>query len=218
MVDEQENGPAVHAAGERDANRVCLRATRIDGLQPLGDFVGHRTDVQTADLVEVRWKRSRQRREVPCVDGIGIGAPDERQVDDVVSRHHARIAWMKLGVQAVCDEGLMQRIDAVRHIEGWTLLALRQEVAHRSIHRSREPDGLALDGHERERSVDAADGLRIASEDPPPRFLDVHVDDSVQGRVDEIDDTADRGRHREIVGYLAGAINRFDVRIGSRSD
>ena len=67
-------------------------------------------------------------------------ADDERQIDNVVSRDHARVARVKLPREPVVLQRLMQAIDAVGDIERRAFLAFREEVAHRPVERSREAD------------------------------------------------------------------------------
>ncbi len=143
------------------------------------------------------------RREEARVDGIGIGTADERDLDDVVGGDHPRVAGVELTRQAVAVERRVQRVDAIGDVERGPLVTLGQEVAHRTIERAREPDGHAVGGHERERSVDPADALRVAVEDAPPRLVRAHVADAVEGGIEEIDDPADSLEHAAIVSYPA---------------
>jgi len=82
----------------------------------------------------------------------------------------------------------MDRVDPIGHEEGRPSRRFAEKVAHRPIQRSRQPDSRAIDGDERKRSVDAADGTGIAKQDAVPRLLDVHVADLVED--------ADRGDQR----------------------
>ena len=86
----------------------------------------------------------RSRREEARVGRIGIGAADERQVDDVVRRDHPGVARVELAREAVSASALMERVDAVRDVERRALVAFREEVAHRPVHRSRQPHGGSL--------------------------------------------------------------------------
>ena len=104
----------------------------------------------------------------------------------------------------------MQRVDAIRHVQRRAFVALGQEVAHGAIHRARQPHGDSLGGHKGERSIDGADGGRVAGEHAAARLFHVHVRDLIQRRVEEIDHTADRMTHGRIVGYLPGGIKKPD--------
>ena len=57
----------------------------------------------------------------------------------------------------------------------------------------------AVDGDERERAVDGADGGGVAAEHAAPRLLDVEVVQMVQPRIEQIDDAFDRSVHRRIL-------------------
>ena len=125
-----------------------------------------------------------------------------------MGRHHARVARVELIRQAVVRKRLMQGIDAIRHIQRRAFLAFGQEVAHRAIHRARQANRDPFGGHKGERSIDGADGDRVAGEHAAPCGFHVHVGDSIQRRVEQIDHTADRMTHGGIVGYFSGGIKR----------
>ena len=61
------------------------------------------------------------------------------------------------------------------------------------------PDGDAVDGDERERAVDGADGGRVAAEHAAPRLLDVEAVQMVQPWIEQIDDAFDRSVHPRIL-------------------
>ena len=106
---------------------------------------------------------------------------------------------MKLIAEAGVVERALQRVDAVRHEQRRPFVPLREEVAHRPIERARHPDRDAVDGDERERAVDGADGRRVAAEHAAPRLLDVDVVQLVQAWVEQIDDAFDRSVHARIL-------------------
>ena len=100
----------------------------------------------------------------------------------------------------------MQRVDAIGDIQRRALLPLGEEVPHRPIHRPRQPDRDALAGDQRERSVDRADRVRVAAQHARARLVDVHVEEAVQGGVEQIDDAADVSLHAAIVRQAAGYV------------
>ncbi len=190
MVGHQKHRAAVDASRERDANRVGLRA-RVDPRQPLADLVGERADVAAADLVEILRERAPLRREETRVDRIGIGTPHEREVDDVVGRHHARVARVELRGQAVGLERGVQRVDAIGDVQGRAFVALGQEIPQRAIHRPRHADRDALGRDQREGSVDGANRRGVAAQHAAPRLVQIDVRERVQRGIEQIDDAAD---------------------------
>ena len=201
MIGDEKDRAAVDAPGERDPDGLAPGGARFDLSQPLLDLVRHRSDILPADLVERRGQRVGLRREETRIDGVRIGTADERDLDHVVGGNHPRVAGVKLTRQAVAVERRMQRVDPIGHVERRALVPLGQEVAHRAIERPREPDGHPLGGHQCERPVDAAHAAGIAIEDAPSGLLDAHVGDTVQSRVDEVDDPADGLEHGRIVSH-----------------
>src|SRR5207245_10754039 len=79
--------------------------------QPFRDFVGDRADVTPADVVEVGQQRIALRREIARVGRIGVGAANELNLSDVMRRHHTRIAGMKLVVEAIGLELVVNGVD-----------------------------------------------------------------------------------------------------------
>ena len=194
MVGHQEHRSAVDTAGERDADRLV-----IETLQPRRDLSGERADVAAADLVEIGGERAAGRIEEPRVDRIRIGTADEGEIDHVMRGDHAGVARMELTREAVAGQRLEQRVDAIGHVQCRPFVAFGQEVPHRAVHRSRQPDGPAFGGHEREGTVDCADGCGIRAQHAAARFDHGHVADSVQVRIEKIDDATDGLQHGGIV-------------------
>ena len=87
-----------------------------------------------------RRQRAALRREEARVDRVGIRTADERELDDVVRRHHAGVARMELRREPGVVERPLQRVDAIGDEQRRALVPLRQEVAHRPIQRARHPD------------------------------------------------------------------------------
>ncbi len=140
-------------------------------------------------------KRVARRRKEPRVLRIRIGTADQRDFDHVVRRDHPRVARMKLIGQPFAREGVAQRVHAIGDKERRAFLALGQKVPHRPVHRPRQPDRDPLAGDQRERSVDRAHRVRVAAQHAPARLVGVHVVETVQCGVEEIDHTSQVSQH-----------------------
>ena len=123
----------------------------------------------------------------------------------MVRRDHARVARMELAGEPFVVERALQRVDAVGDEQRRPFLALGEEVAHRPIHRPRHADGEAVDGDERERAVDRADGRRVAAEHAAPRLLDVERCADGSG--------ADRADRRRVRPVGASAYSDREIRL-----
>ena len=125
---------------KRDADRLGAPCVALDLPQPL-----RRSRARARRRSGGRSRRGRpaarsRRREEPRVGRVGIGTADQRDLDDVVGGHHARVARMELAGEPVGGERLMQRVDAIGDVERRPLVALGQEVAHRPIERPRHAE------------------------------------------------------------------------------
>jgi hypothetical protein len=106
---------------------------------------------------------------------------------------------MELAVEPRVLQRALERVDTIRDEEHRPFLALREEVPHRSIERSRQAHGDPVHGHERKGAVDAPDGRRIAAEHAAAGLLEIDVVQQIQSRVEQIDDAIDGSFHRRIV-------------------
>ena len=108
---------------------------------------------------------------------------------------------MKLPFQPLALQVPVDRVDPIGNDERRALAALGEEVAHRSVERTRHPHALALPRHERERAVDLADCVGGTMQDARAGLLDGHVAQAVGCRIDEIDELLDifvHGRRVEL--------------------
>jgi len=115
-----------------------------------------------ANLIEIGRKRIAFWRKVTRVGRIGIGTPNQLQFHDVMRRHHAGVAGMKLFVQAIFLELIEKGVNAIGYDQRRPLTAFSEKVAHGAIHRTREPDGFALAGDQSKRTIDCSHRLRVA--------------------------------------------------------
>ena len=148
-----------------------------------------------ADDVEIGGQRRTGRREEARIGRIGIGTADQLHLDDVVRRRHACVARMELAFEAFFLERPMQGVDAVGDEERRSLAALREEIAHGPVERSRHPDGDAVAGHERERTGDCPHARRIGGRHAASRLLEVEIVQPVERRIDQVDDAFNRVVH-----------------------
>jgi hypothetical protein len=135
----------------------------------------------------------------PASAGSELRSGVKNQLDDVVCRHHARVARVELVGQAVPFQRLVQRVNPVGHVQRRPFVAFGQKVAHGAVHRPRHPDVDALGGHDGERAVDRADPGWVAVQHMPARFLEVHVGDAVERGVEQVDHAIDGLQHDRIV-------------------
>ena len=213
MVDDEQHGAAVDAAGEADANRRLSVAVPVEVDQPFRRLVRQRADVSLANRVEVRGKRPAVGCEEARVGRLRIRAADERQLHDVVRRHHPRVAGVKLVLEARVDERRVQRVDAIRDEQRRAFVALRQEIPHRPIQRPRQADGDAVDGDDGKRPVDGADGGGVAAEHSPAGLVEVQVVEAGLLRVEQVDDAFDGAEHHGIVvRQRVGGVARLRLR------
>ncbi len=126
MISDEKNRSAVDTSGEFDANRFVRR----NFFEPLGDFIGQRTDVAAANFVEIRGKGVASRRKIAGVSRVGIGTADELQLNNIVRGHHSRVAWMKLSVKSLGLELIENTVNAISHDQRRPSGSLRKEVAH----------------------------------------------------------------------------------------
>jgi hypothetical protein len=177
------------AAGKHDANWLgAFSRISIERRQPFRDLVSERAEVAAADLVEIGRKHRAWRVEETRVRRIRIGASNQAQLEDVVSRDHPRVARMELFSESFRGKRAMQRIDAIGNEQCRPFLALGQKVTHRPIERPRQPHGDAIPGHECERTVDGAHGGRISGPHVSPRLVDGEVVNAIERRIQQIDD------------------------------
>jgi hypothetical protein len=99
---------------------------------------------------------------------------------------------MKLFVETCFSKRPLKRVDTIGDEERRPFLAFREKVAHRPIERSRHTDGDAVDGDNREGTVDVADRGRITAEHTATGFSRVDVMKLIQTRVEEVVKTIDR--------------------------
>ena len=158
----------------------------VDSFQPLSNFIRERADVGAADLVEIGGELVALRIEEAQVNGIGVRASDELQLDDVMRRHHARVAGMKLVLEAFALEPGVENIDAVGDDERGTFGALGEEVTERAVHGTGEPDTFAFARNEGERAFDFADGFGRSVEHAGAGFIHGHVVNLVGGGIEEV--------------------------------
>ncbi len=109
VLDRQQDGAAVDAAGEEHAEGLAGR----HAIEPPRDLAGERADVAPADLVEVGRQAVALRGEEALVGRVRIGTADQPELDDVVRRHHPRVARVKLPGQALGREQVPDRVDAL---------------------------------------------------------------------------------------------------------
>ena len=159
------------------------------GVQPLRDFFGQRGDVDAADGIEIGGQRAGCGREEARVDGIGIGAADKLQFDDVVRRHHARVAGVKLRVQTFGLEPVEDGVDAVSHDQRRAFSAFGQKIAHGPVERARHLDGLARPREQGEGAFDSPHGFRRMLEQKLAGVVDAQVVDLVCFGVRQVDDS-----------------------------
>ena len=96
------------------------------------------------------------------VDGVGVGAADELEFDDVVRGDHAGVAGMELGFEVFGAEPVVDGVDARGDDEDGAGGALGEEVAHGAVEGAGHADGLAGLGEEGEGALDGADGFAAA--------------------------------------------------------
>ena len=160
-----------------------------NGLQPLRDLFRQRGDVGAANLIKIGGQSAGCGRKEARVDRIGIGASDELQLDDVVCRHHARVAGVKLRVQTFGLEPVEDRIDAVSHDQRRALSALGQKIAHGPVERTRHFDRLARPREQGERTLNSPHGFRRMVEQELAGVVDAQVVDLVCIGVRQVDDS-----------------------------
>ena len=200
MIRQQEHGAAVDAARKTHADGLSIVGT-IDGPQPFRDLAGQRADIALSDRVEIRRQAGSPRSEEAGVDRIGIGTADERELDQVVGRHHPRVSRMELPVETGVLQRAVQGIDSIGHEERRPLVPLGQKVAHRAIEGARHADREPIDRHERKRSVDRAHRLGVAAHHAATGLREVEVVELIQARLEQINDAIDRTLHQGIVEY-----------------
>ena len=182
MVSDEEDGAAIHTAGETNPDGFTGR----QAAEPLPDLVAQGADVVFAQLLEVGGKGVALRRKEALVNRVGIGATNQMNLHDVMSRNHAGIAGMELRPESLLLQPVPDRVNAVGHDEGGAFVALGQKVAHRTIQGAGQADDLPFFGHQREGSLDLPDRLSRAAPDALPRFLDAHIEDAVGSGIGEI--------------------------------
>ena len=112
---------------------------------------------------------------------------------------------MELAVEAGVGERAVQRVDAVGDEQRGPFVPLGQEVAHRPIHRARQPHGDAVQRDDREGSVERAHPCGVAAQDAASRLIGVGVVEAGQARIEQIDDAIDGAPHAAILMPHAGA-------------
>ena len=187
VLRDEKDRPAVHAAGKADPDRLGRR----DRPQPLGDFFRQGADVASPDLVQVGREDVAGRREKTRVRRFRVGAADEPEFDDVMSRDHPRVARLKLFLQTVGEEAGVDGVDPVRDDEHRPVGPLGQEVAQRPVERPSHPDREPVARHERKGSVDPADVLDRAPAHALSRLLECHAVETVSRGVGQIQDALD---------------------------
>ncbi len=187
VIRHQEYRAAVDASREADADRLLDR----NRAKPLLDFVGERADVPGADLVRIGRQGPGGGVEIPRVGRSRIGTPDELDLDDVMGRHHARVARVELAREAFLLEEGPDDVDAVGDHERGARRLFRQEIAQRAVERPREPHATAVARDERERAVDLPHRFRRGAADPSACFFDGHVVNAILLRVRQVDDPFD---------------------------
>src|SRR5688572_4656199 len=111
-------------------------------------------------------------------------------------RHHARVAWVKLAVEALGFELVVKGVDAVGHDERRAFLTLGEEVTHRPVERPRHADGFAFAREQGEGAVNVADGCRFPGKHTLARILNAHVVDAIERRIEEINDAFNSVVHK----------------------
>jgi hypothetical protein len=120
----------------------------------LPDFL-HRTSGQPVSF----------RGEKTLVYRGGIGTAQQLDGGDVVGRSHARIGGVKLVVQALFDQVLVDGIDPLSQNETGSLLQFGNEKAQRPAYGTGHADAFSLHGHQGKLAINAAYPLRISGPD-----------------------------------------------------
>ena len=90
----------------------------------------------------------------PRVNRIGVGAPNQFDVDNMMSGDHPGIAGVELRFEPLSLEPAIDRVNAVRDDQYWAFLLLGQEITHRSIQGAHHAHRLADLGDQRKGAFD----------------------------------------------------------------
>src|SRR5712692_1002295 len=96
----------------------------IRNTAPLADLLGQRADIPPADLIQVGGQRVAAGSEKARIRRIRVGAAQELDLEQIMCRHHPRVGGLKLIVQPLRAQEIMDRADPVRDHQTWPLVAL----------------------------------------------------------------------------------------------
>lgn len=108
---------------------------------------------------------------------------------------------MELVREPVGEQGRVERIDAVGHVERRAPRAVWPGSSASACHRPGQPDGNALGRHDCERAVHRADGRRVPAEHDAAGRLERQGAQSMGRWIDQVDHTADVAMHGRIVHH-----------------
>ena len=119
---------------------------------------------------------------------------------------------MKLSVQPFELELVEDGVNAIRHDQRRAFGALGEEVTHRTIHRARHADGLAVAGEQRKRSINLAHRLGLARQHALPRLVEGQVMDLIERRVKQVNHAFDIVVHDFILLKLYVEFNHAEFK------
>ncbi len=187
VVGREKDGAAVHASRKTDAER----RVGWNAPEPLRDLVAEGPDVARPDHPRVGRQGVALGREVSRVGRRRVGTAHELDLDDVVRRHHPRVARVELAGEALALEELVDGVDAVGHDERGAGRLLGQEVPQGAVERPGEEHAAAVARHEGERAVDLPHRGRVPEREARAGLVEGHVVDAVLRRIGEVDDALD---------------------------
>ena len=173
MVEGEQEGAAVDAAGEEDAEGVLLR----DGREPEADLLAQGADVGLTDDVEVRRQHTPGGIEEAPVGRIGVGAAHELDLGDVMGRDHPGVGGVELIAVPLPLQRVADRVDAVGHHQHGAVGLLGQEIAQRPVQAAGEPHPLVVAGEEGAGALDLQHVLRPLREQQAASFVHGQVED-----------------------------------------
>ena len=157
----QQHRRAVDAARERDRHRLIVG----NRLQPPRDRLVRRRDVRGASLSHIGRAESNGRVEEAVIARRRIGTANLIELDDVVSRDHARVGRVELPGDPLLAAPREDLIHPLGHDEERPVIHLRDEVAQRDADRPRQPHGLPVAGGHGEVAIGGTKRRRVAAPD-----------------------------------------------------
>ena len=103
---------------------------------------------------------------------------------------------MKLAVESLGLELVVNGVNAVGHDERRALVPLGEEVAHRAVEGARHADCFAFACEQGEGAVNVANGFRLAGKHTLACFVHGHVVDAIERRIQEINDAFNSVVHK----------------------